>query len=161
MAAVLLRFVGGTSFADRAIMAAQFGFWAIHCESLMPDGTLLGALPSGGVMARAHDYDAGRFDRQAFVQVPCSQAQADDYHAFLLSQIGKPYDVRAILAFAAAAFLGERDWREPDSWFCSEILTAALERAGIIKPLATSVNHVTPRDALLFVSAMVDVPAAA
>lgn len=71
------------------------------------------------------------------------------FWAFVKSQTGKPYDASAILAFAL-----DRDWRKADSWFCSEILAAALEAAGYFSyTLAAPANKITPADLLLALSA--------
>jgi hypothetical protein len=52
----------------------------------------------------------------------------------------------------------DRDWRKPDSWFCSELVTAALQAAGwFTRPLATATNRFTPSDLLLVLSALVAV----
>lgn len=61
------------------------------------------------------------------------------FTAFLKEQLGKPYDHTAIWGFAAG-----RDWRQDDSWFCSELQTAALEIAGILPVVCTPTNKVTP-----------------
>jgi hypothetical protein len=58
---------------------------------------------------------------------------------FLREQEGLPYDKPAIFGFAC-----DRDWREPDSWFCSELVAAALEYAGMIPRLYAPANKITP-----------------
>jgi hypothetical protein len=64
-------------------------------------------------------------------------------------QDGKPYDWRAILGFG----MGERDWRVPDSWFCSELQARALEVAGILNfPADVPMWRITPRDLWLLVT---------
>ena len=71
------------------------------------------------------------------------------FYAFLKTQIGKPYDHSAILGFAL-----DRDWRQSDSWFCSELVAAALEKAGYFSfCLAAPANKITPADLLLALSA--------
>lgn len=55
---------------------------------------------------------------------------------FLDSQLGKGYDVLGFLRFL---FRGEDD--DPDKWFCSELVQAALEQAGI-PPLVRVQDHV-------------------
>jgi len=64
---------------------------------------------------------------------------------YALSQIGKPYDWRAIVNFGF-----HRDWRSPDSWFCSELVAWACEAAGypLLNP-AEPHDRVTPRDLML------------
>lgn len=145
---ITLRFVTDGTPVSAGIRAFEYGFWASHVEALMPDGTLLGAHYDGGVMARPHDYDAGRFTREEYREIAASPDETARFHDFLRAQIGKPYDVTAI-----AAFVLGRDWREQDSWFCSELIGAALAECGYFAhELATSFNHITPRDVLLIVS---------
>jgi hypothetical protein len=55
-----------------------------------------------------------------------------------LSQVGKPYDLSGIANFAL-----HRDWREEDSFFCSELVAWAFEQAGA--PLLNgNCNRITP-----------------
>jgi hypothetical protein len=152
---ITLRFVTGDSMVSAAIRRAEYGFWASHVEALMPDGTLLGAHIDGGVQARPRDYDKGQFTRELFADIDAAPDVCDRFQAFLRSQLGKPYDKTAILAFVAA-----RDWQEKDSWFCSELQAAALVACGwFASPLATEFNHITPRDLLLIVSGRVAIAA--
>lgn len=149
---IRLRWVTCDDVISAGIRAAEYGFWASHVEAVMPDGTYLGAHADGGVQARPSHYDAGKFTKEQFVDIPVSQEQESAFNSFLRAQVGKPYDLTAIAAFVAG-----RDWREPDSWFCSELQAAALEACGFFTTLATEVNHITPRDLLLIVSGRVPI----
>jgi hypothetical protein len=145
---IRLRFVTANDPVSAGIRAAEYGFWASHTEAVMPDGTLLGAHYDGGVQARPADYDKDQFSREMIVSIPAAPAMTDAFHSFLRAQLGKPYDVQAIIAF-----ITERDWQQPDSWFCSELQAAALVHCGwFAAPLATEFNHITPRDLLLILS---------
>lgn len=150
---ITLRFVTCDDAISAGIRAAEYGFWASHVEAMMPDGTLLGAHVNGGVLARVHDYDRAKFTREQYVQIPTEPGVADAFHAFLRSQLGKPYDIAAIMGF-----LLERDWQNPNAWFCSELVAAALAACGWFPyALATEFNHITPRDLLLIVSGRINV----
>lgn len=152
---IKIRFVTTDSAVSIGIRYFEYGFWASHVEAKMPDGTLLGAHASGGVLARPADYDKGVFTRELYVQLPVDQEVADKFHAFMRAEIGKPYDRLAI-----AAFLARRDWKSKDSWFCSELIAAALCASGFFPDhLATDLNHVTPRDVLLMLSSRLSLPA--
>ncbi len=152
---ITIRFVTCRDVVSAGIRAFEYGFWASHVEALMPDGTLLGAHYEGGVLARPHDYDKGQFTRELYVSLPATAEMTDKFHAFLRAQIGKPYDIEAIIGLVA-----QRDWAADDSWFCSELIAAALADCGYFPPhLATEFNHVTPRDALLIVSGALDLAA--
>lgn len=155
MSDITFRFVaGGDDFVSRAIRAGCYGYLYTHVEARMPDGLLLGAHADGGVMARKPGYDAGTFVKDEFVTIAAAQPVADAFHAFLTAQLGKPYDMEVIAAIAASAVIGERDWRAPDSWICSELQAAAAEACKLIGMLATGVNHVTPRDFRIALSAL-------
>ena len=104
-----------------------------------------------GVQVRPHDY--ADFSSVKRVVISCTDQQYVNFLAFAQKQISKPYDKTAILGFAF-----DRDWREPDSWFCSELASAAFEAAGILKyHLATTVNRITPEDLLLVCSVLTEV----
>ena len=124
-----------------------------HVDAVMPDGTLLGARQDGGVKIRPAGYET--FSRMIRVTLPCSDIQETEFYSFLTSQLGKPYDETAILAFAA-----NRNWQDEDSWFCSELQTAALVAAGWFPAIPCApFNKIDPADLLLVLSAFVEVPA--
>ena len=148
-----LRFVTSNDFISAAIRAGEYGFWASHAEAVMPDATYLGAHIDGGVKARPPGYDAKAMRRELFVTLPATGEQDAAFYVFLRGQVGKPYDMEAI-----AALVAERDWRAPDSWFCSELQAAALEACGQLPKLAADVAKITPRDLLLILSGRVAIP---
>lgn len=154
MGKITLRFVGGSSLIDSTIKDFEYGFWADHAEALTPEGTIIGAYLGAGVQERPKGYDSGAYTCDLYVPILCTQDQQDKFYAFLRSQIGKPYDLRAVIGISL-----ERDWRDPGQWFCSELDSAALCDCGLFpEHLATQLNHVTPRDLLLIVSGRVLVP---
>jgi len=70
---------------------------------------------------------------------------ADAALAWALTQQGKKYDYSAIFGIAL-----DRNWREEDSWYCSELVAASFEKIG--QPLfnpAFQLWRVVPRDLLL------------
>jgi len=74
--------------------------------------------------------------------------QEDRFYSFLMSQIDKPYDKMAILGFIVG-----RNWKETDSWICSELQAAALEHAGICK-FYVAANKISPDSLALAISAL-------
>lgn len=103
----------------------------------------IGARHSDGVQIRPSDYEAYPLDDRFLVEVTPEQKQT--LIKFVLAQVGKPYDTSAILGI-----LAHRDWRRQDSWFCSELVTAAFEAAGApILYVPSHVNRITPRDTSL------------
>lgn len=148
---ITLQFVAGEGIGSKAIEIFERG-WCSHVDAVLADGTLLGARSDAvggkppGVQIRPPAYET--WARVQRVDLWCTPAQQTDWLNFLEAQIGKPYDSTAIVAFAV-----QRDWREIDSWFCSELQAAALESCGWLPgPLANPSNEITPRDLLLIVS---------
>lgn len=123
-----------------------------HVDALW-GGNLLGARsdnPGGygyGVRARGPGY--AKFSRRVLMTIPTTDDQNLKWQQFLNNQQGKPYDSEAIWAFAF-----NRNWRETDSWICSELQARALEVAGIVPPLYLTCNKITPVALALTVSAL-------
>jgi hypothetical protein len=165
-----IRFVTGSDFISNAIRIGERDGWATHAEVVMPDGTLLGAHIDGGVQARPAGYDKTKMTRELivelsfgnFVDIVGSGRQdaidrmEDAFYTFLRAQLGKPYDVSAIAGLAL-----DRDWRLADSWFCSELVAAALEQCDYLPKLSAADNHISPRDLLLVLSGRVPIANAA
>lgn len=155
MGAIVLQFVGNSSIGSRLIEWFDHGEYS-HVDTVLPDGALLGArddvidgIPAG-VQIRPASYVAQ--DVVLRVCLPASDAIANAYYDFVQAQIGKPYDEKAIAAFA----LG-RDWRTADAWFCSELVAAGLEESRFVPILSAPCNKIAPDDLLLVVSAFVPV----
>lgn len=154
MGAITLQFVGGDDMLSRTIEWFSAGQLS-HVDAVLPRGRLLGARllgPHGrGVQIRPPGYEP--FARRIVVTVPASAQQAATFHAWLRQQIGKPYDWRAIAGFFIA-----RDWREEDSWFCSELIARGLEIAGVFRwPLYLPVSKITPVTLAVTLSAAVPI----
>jgi hypothetical protein len=68
------------------------------------------------------------------------------------SQIGKPFDDKALYAFFNP--YGEpRDWRELDKWFCSELVIWACESSGLFPyTLCVPMNMINPNDTMLLLN---------
>lgn len=150
---MILRFVTGNDWISNAIRVGEHDGWPTHTEALMPEGGYLGAHLSGGVMIRPIGYDDGSRTRELLITIDASKDQNDKFHAFLKAQIGKPYDKAAIAGLAL-----NRNWRTPDSWFCSELMAAALEECGYLFKLSVTDNHISPRDLLLVLSGRIAIP---
>lgn len=136
MAIIQLQFVCEAKITSRAIAWFSQGHFS-HVDAVTPSGNLLGARHSGGVQVRSPGYL--NFTNRVLMTVPCTDAQNLAFYSFLAAQVGKPYDAEAIWAFAF-----NRNWRETDSWICSELLAAAGESAGILPTLYLAANKITP-----------------
>lgn len=114
-----------------------------HVDIVLPNDDLLGARSDrvghrpAGVEVRPAGYVP--WSRRVVIELASDATQNAKFYKFLGEQIGKPYDKTAIFAF-----VWNRDWRERDSWFCSELAAAALEAAGLIHHIFNDVNKVTP-----------------
>ena len=149
---IALQFVQASGIGSQAIELFEHG-WCSHVDCVMPDGRLLGArsdviggATAAGVQIRTPNYEP--VSRTQRVTLLMTDDQEKKFYAFLNEQLGKPYDTTAIVAFAM-----NRNWRENDSWFCSELMAAAIEASGwFIRPLSNGVNKITPSDLLLVLS---------
>lgn len=138
-----LQFVYNPGLSGFAI-ALKGGIDLSHVDAVLDDGRLLGARydnPGGfgkGVRIRDRNYE--KWSKVVRIEYKGATAyQLGDWRGFLYEQLEKPYDWRSIVGFAL-----NRNWRDQDSWFCSELATAAAEQAGLISPLYEGVNKVDP-----------------
>lgn len=137
-----LQFVRSDDWQSNAIAWYGDGDFS-HVDILLSDGCLLGARSDSvggappGVQYRKPDY--APWSKQVIISIPCTEEQRLRAVQFAIAQIGKPYDKRSIAAFFVA-----RDWRSPDSWFCSELGAAVGEEGGLWGPLYSPVNKITP-----------------
>jgi hypothetical protein len=143
---IALRFVEGGGWDSKLIRWDTRCQWS-HVEFFdEARHQTLGAMLKGGCKYRdLSDPVYKHVVSTTFKHISCTPQQYELFYDFLQSQIGKPYDWRAILSFG----LGNRDWREEDSWFCSEWQLRALEVASILTlpPDIIQVSRLTPRDA--------------
>lgn len=154
---VELLFLSGADLSSRLIEWFSHSGDFSHVDVVWPDGQLYGArsdLVGGaraGVQFRSPDYVAGCKTLRISLNMAASKRQA--FYDFLKSQEGKPYDTTGILGFVV-----DRNWQEEDSWFCSELVAAALEHCGYFDyPLAAPSNKITPADLVLLLSATTEV----
>jgi hypothetical protein len=142
-----LRFVTGHDIVSKIIHIGERDGWPTHVETVLPDGGLLGAHADGGVMIRKAGYDSASLKKELIVDIPAPPKVDERFHNFCYEQLGAPYDWRAIFGL----WLGH-EWRDPNRWFCSELMARALEVSGYFMPLASVVYHISPRDLLLAIS---------
>lgn len=150
---IQLQFLGGDSLSSRAIGWFSAGHLS-HVDAVLPDGRLLGARSDKvgdtppGVRIRPGTY-AASCKRKAVFNLTASTTQTQAFYDFLQRQVGKEYDYEAILGFVFA-----RDWRETDSWICSELIAAALEKSGVCPALYLAANKIAPVPLALTMSAL-------
>lgn len=79
------------------------------------------------------------FERYPTYEVREIDVNEDAARVWLADQVGKGYDWTALLSFVV-----QRDWQEPDKWFCSELSEAMISKFG--KPrFRASAQRITPR----------------
>lgn len=113
--------------------------WCSHVDAVLPEGGLLGAKLLGGVCVRPN---VG-FVKTLKVELETTDEIRFKFYDFLTLQLGKPYDLNGIWSFFV-----ERDWRDDDSWYCSELIAVALEKSGFL-PYKLYTHQVTPENLLL------------
>ncbi len=152
MKKILLQFVCEKAISSQLIAWFSAGHFS-HVDAVLDDGSLLGARSDrvggrpAGVQIRPPNYI--NFSLRVVMAIPVSDLQNTAFYAFLHSQVGKPYDSEAILAF-----LFNRNWRETDSWICSELQAAGLEHAAVTPRLYLAANKITPVSLALAASAV-------
>ena len=152
---VTLQFIGdGGSLFGQMIEWMSAGE-VCHVDAVVGDN-LVGAQmdPCGGCPSGVYDRPPSYVDGcvRYRVTLPATPEQETEWLAFLRAQYGKPYDRACIAGFVAG-----RDWHDPNAWICSELQAAALEAAGIIRPLFAHANKITPEALLIALSALAPV----
>lgn len=124
-----------------------------HVDCILPDGRALGARSdkvgnhAAGVWARPANY--ARFAVETVLELSMTTEEETRFYEFLKEQTGKPYDHIAIWGFIVG-----RQWREEDSWICSELIAAALEYSGRIPKLKVASSHIAPNPLFMVISAI-------
>jgi uncharacterized protein YycO len=124
-----------------------------HVDCVLPDGRLLGSRSDrkgnveAGVQIRPPAYAKWRV--REVIELRTTKRQEERLYKFLHKQIGKPYDRIGILGWVTG-----RSWRDDDSWYCSELQTAALEYARIIPKLYVPTYKITPETLAIIMSAI-------
>lgn len=155
MGAIVLQFVEGTGLGSGMIKWFGHGSYS-HVDCVLPDGTLLGSRSDvmSGAPAGVQIRPAGYVNKDAVdrVTLPATDDQERGFYSFMRSQIGKPYNKLGIFAFAVNA-----EWSSTGAWFCSQLVTAALQESGWLRELTEPPNKIDPDDLRLIISALVPI----
>ena len=161
MAELQYQFSTSTAFASRIIRILTCSPFS-HVDLVLPGEGLLGVSGKdasikdpGGVVIRP-------FDAWPYMGIPktarvqCSEEVARKTIEYVRSQIGKPFDKKALYAFlkdrAGIGNIG-RQWRDPEKWFCSEVQVRGLEVGGLFPySLIQPKNVISPNTLLLYVN---------
>lgn len=154
---IILRFRQGSDFNSKAIVALEktaMPFTPSHAEAVTPDGLWLGALFKDGVQERPAGYDKATTAHELFLTLPATDDQSAQFYAFLRSHVGEPYDWKAI-----AGFLIPHSEHTVNHTICSALITNGLRVCKWYKwPLAAPFHLIDPRDLLLMISTVLEVP---
>jgi hypothetical protein len=146
---ITLQFVKGSGIGSSLI--GWFGGGDFSHVDAVIGPTLIGARDNWidsyppGVQNRPIGYE--KWKLQVQFDIPATETQQKMWEAFLRSQIGKPYDQKAIVGFIIG-----RDWQNESSWICSELQAAALQHCGIFGDLYLADSRITPNALALLVS---------
>ncbi len=150
---IRLQFVVGRALSSKAIAWWGAGHFS-HVDAVHSDGSLWGArsdwIAHGvppGFQVRPAFYE--KWNERELYSLATTEEEETRFWKFLQAQIGKPYDKTAIWGFAAG-----RNWRADDSWFCSEVQTAAIEASGKLPVLAVPDNKIMPGTLAIVMSAL-------
>lgn len=97
---------------------------------------LLGAIAGRGVCLREMSKVIESSSRYAIAEVAVSETALN----YALGQLGKKYDYAALLGFPMRSSIENQD-----KWFCSELVTWAIEMAGL-ELFNENTARITPRD---------------
>jgi hypothetical protein len=131
MSIIRLYFLDGnrTSIAGQAIRRASLGAWQTHVGAILPDGRAIAAHWTEGVRVLDPNKDE-IWTKRVDVLIPVTDEQSAAHTAWLLKQVGKPYDKEAIADMFEGAIRGVAnpisDWA---SWICS-----TLQHQGLLEP---------------------------
>jgi hypothetical protein len=130
-------------------------FTPSHVEAVDGD-KYLGQHMSGGFQARSAGYDAP-FKNELFIDLPATGEQTVRFYQAAWKSVGQSYDWNAILGFELPGHFHEKFHaicsakiflllRDNADWFPSHV------------PLCVPAHDISPRDLLLIISAIVEVP---
>lgn len=108
---------------SRLIRAFEGGL-ASHCGAILTDGRVVDATWPKGV--QAHSIDAFLSGRTLVADISLTVPDEAAAEAWLLAQIGQPYDLMDI-----ASFLLWRDAGRRDRYVCSELILRAMLAGGL------------------------------
>ena len=156
---IRLRFVQGASLESDLIEWREGTCMPIvpsHVECVDPtDGKYIGQHADGGMQARDPGYDAP-FHGETFVDLPCSPEQEKAFYVGAVASIGQPYDIDAIVGFTLSGHHHAKLHA-----ICSAKMLLMLRAVNWFPskaPLCVPAHCVDPRDLLLILSAIVEVP---
>ena len=153
-----LRFVQGTGIISKAIVAQSktaMPFTPSHVEAVTEDGlNYIGAHIEGGIQSRSVGYDKDEIAHELILDLVATKEQNDIFNKFMLSKIGEAYDWHAIFGFIIP-----EHFHVKNTAICSAVSTLGLRACNWFEwPVAAPAHLISPRDLLLMISALMEVP---
>jgi hypothetical protein len=164
MAELLVQYSTSTAFASGIIRRLTHSRWS-HVDLILEGEGLLGVSGEGGYVSGAgvKYNDPGGviirpFNAWPYLATPkiaklqVSEQAVRDTIGFARSQLGKPFDGGALWGFLQDPTTASmsRNWREPEKWYCSELIVRAAEIGGCFPyHLVITKDRVSPGDSLL------------
>lgn len=150
---IILSFSRKHTVSSNLIKFFTWSPWS-HIDAIMEDGSFVGSffkkhgpLQRSGVVV--HDgSDIGEYS----IRELCINLDEQKYYQFLTDQIGKSYDWTSYLGFL---FRSDK-WDAPDSWFCSELIAAAINYATNKQVFSIGANRITPVEILNMTRSLLD-----
>lgn len=149
---IRIRFCTESDELDVAIAKGQYGYWATHCEALMPDGAALRY--DDGMDGWQLSSEPDNWTHQVTVELPATKKQMRKYYRFLGYQLGKRYDMRGLSGITT-----HFEDHKHDRWSCAFLLLAALVEAGLVRRPPPLMCKVSVRDLMIILAATVELPA--
>jgi len=126
---------------------------------VLPNGNLLGASDQGphsvcirgnpqGVAERPPDYQEFGIRREMIIETPLASKIIKRWE----SQLGKPFDGSALHSFLNDKVF-DRNWQDPNMWFCSEGIVWSMEMEGFWDfPILWAKSRISPMDLYLILA---------
>lgn len=118
------RFIHSNVWFMRLIQWRTRSKWG-HVEHILRDGSCIRAWFPGGVQHLPKGQQTAAAS-ELRCTVALTDAQQDQLEAFLLAQVGKPYDWFALFGLAIG-----QNWSTKGKWICSKLEDAAYKAAGV------------------------------
>jgi hypothetical protein len=164
MPEITIRFVRHKGIATDLISWREgvcMPFTPSHAECVTPEGTCIGEFGFGGMTEHPAGYDHDSLDTlpdgrlcECMVPLSVSQDQHDLFYAKVRESIGQGYDWWAIPGFVLPGH-----HHEMGTAFCSAKMFLLLRVVDYFKwPIVVPAHLVNPRDLMLLLSVMVEIP---
>jgi hypothetical protein len=155
---IKLRFVGGNAFISEMIELREgtcMPFPPSHVECVSLDGKWhIGQHIDGGMLKRPAGYDLPC--KELFLDLPATDEQTKGFYDYIEQSIGEPYDWEAILGYVVPGH-----FHLTNHAICSAKMDLGLRKVNWYPsklPLCVPAHCLDPRDLLLILSAIIEVP---